>query len=581
MNELKATVLVKVVKVIEPNNKMSFDINRNDLYSLEHALSVKDKRHNFLSVMSMGSKETIGFLQRMYNYGVDESIVLEDACFAGADTAATARVLAAAIKKSNIDLVFLGKESTDSSTAQVPAQIADYLGYNLVYNVSAVELDEENCAICTFEKENEVICAKYSLPLIVVSSINCNHLRVPKIKNYLEAKDKVVKVFGREDLGVDGELCGNKGSFTKVVRVDDVIKDSNCEEITGDYEEFILEKINESKCIKSQTCTKDKHGVCKEDFDKKVVVIGDFIDNYTFEAFRRMVAGIVKLAGERNVSVLLFGEDSKYAGELSTIGVDRIYVSDISKNGLDYLYMGKRVASVIKKIVATEVLYACTYLMRIIAPIVAAELEVGLTADCTSIYYEKNILNVVRPTFGESKMATIQCCKNYPHMATLRIGCFGEEVSSNEEAIVQHVASDVKEENNSGIAIIRTDSIEQLSWDKKVIMIAGAGLKSESISLLERIAGALNCDFGVTRPVVDKGIKSYNYQVGQTGRNVIHDLYISFGVSGALEHVVGIGKRTKVIAVNTDSNCEMKKWSHYFINADANEIINLLAGRIL
>ena len=133
MNELKATVLVKVVKVIEPNNKMSFDINRNDLYSLEHALSVKDKRHNFLSVMSMGSKETIGFLQRMYNYGVDESIVLEDACFAGADTAATARVLAAAIKKSNIDLVFLGKESTDSSTAQVPAQIADYLGYNLVY----------------------------------------------------------------------------------------------------------------------------------------------------------------------------------------------------------------------------------------------------------------------------------------------------------------------------------------------------------------------------------------------------------------------------------------------------------------
>lgn len=223
------------------------------------------------------------------------------------------------------------------------------------------------------------------------------------------------------------------------------------------------------------------------------------------------------------------------------------------------------------------VLVGATDWGRALAPRVAARVRTGLTADCTVLQVdpETKLLLQTRPAFGGNLMATIICPHHRPQMATVRPGIFPlPELLSNRVGEVV--------ECNPPLGVF--DQVQLLSRqhavagrtlaDAEMLLVAGRGIGSQkNLKLLQELAEALGADWGVSRPLVDAGWADYRYQVGQTGSTVAPRVLISFGVSGAIQHLAGMGRSECIVAVNQDATAPIFSVAHYGIVADCVDII--------
>lgn len=229
------------------------------------------------------------------------------------------------------------------------------------------------------------------------------------------------------------------------------------------------------------------------------------------------------------------------------------------------------------------IIFPATITGRMLAPKITTILETGLVADCTGLDFilDKNNeirLAPTRPTFGSELMATILSKKN-PQCATIRPSTFSADFTKNTDG--KYIEKEIKTEKTPGIKILRSyqeTEDEKIDYSKaKIVLAAGAGLCSKDNSYFEKlksIAKKLNVDYAVTRKVVDLGIELPNYQIGQTGSTVQADLYITFGISGAIQHIFGMKNSKTIVSVNTDENAEIFKYSDYKMVADAKEVID-------
>jgi electron transfer flavoprotein alpha subunit len=178
-----------------------------------------------------------------------------------------------------------------------------------------------------------------------------------------------------------------------------------------------------------------------------------------------------------------------------------------------------------------------------------------------------------------------------PFVATLQLGVRGSERDEREtiiEALSSTIASSgVVSSAASVSSAVRSDGV--LPPDVSTMDLAeaprilggGAGLSDgPAFELLGRVAVALQASMGVTRVITDRGWASHERQIGTTGVVVDPDLYISFGVSGAVQHTSGLGQPEHIISVNTDAHCPMMQMSDLAIVSDANEVLRELASRL-
>ncbi len=222
---------------------------------------------------------------------------------------------------------------------------------------------------------------------------------------------------------------------------------------------------------------------------------------------------------------------------------------------------------------------------RDLAPRISSALHTGLTADCTGLdINESGKLAATRPTFGGQLMATI-LSKKFPQMATVRPKVF----------------KPMKEFVNVDTNFVRMgydfcgykSKIEVLEFTKKitseinnldcaeVIVAGGRGMQSaEGFKLLKELADTLGGVVGASRLAVEMGLADKNCQVGQTGKTVIPKLYIACGISGALQHTVGMNNAERVIAINKDRNAPIFEIADYGMVGDAFEIIPKLIQSI-
>jgi electron transfer flavoprotein alpha subunit len=226
------------------------------------------------------------------------------------------------------------------------------------------------------------------------------------------------------------------------------------------------------------------------------------------------------------------------------------------------------------------VLFAATEQGRDLAPRVACRIQTGLTADCTGLELDdKGNLLQIRPAYGGNIMATILTSNNRPQMATVR----------------PNVMRIVKKTNFSVITEVREDDIIQpfnaLQLRKRMknksafldvseaslILAGGYGLRNaENFQLLCKVATKLNAAVGVTRKVVDEGWASTNIQIGQTGKTVAPEIYFAFGISGSLQHSIGMKESKRIIAINNDPAAPIFAFSDIAILGDAVEILRVL-----
>jgi electron transfer flavoprotein alpha subunit len=290
----------------------------------------------------------------------------------------------------------------------------------------------------------------------------------------------------------------------------------------------------------------------------------------------------LRLANERgcDLSVLLAGsiDLSVQAQQLLQAGADKVYLCQDQSfaTGLEEPYYDW-LAAMAKQHKPEVILVGATDWGRSIAPRVAARLRTGLTADCTVLSIDRatKLLHQTRPAFGGNLMATIICPNHRPQMATVRPGIFPlpDPVDNPKGEIV---ICKPPRQSSSLLQLLQCESANsgRTLADAEILLIAGRGIGNQkNLKLMQRLAEALGADWGVSRPLVDAGWAEYQHQVGQTGSTVAPRVLLSFGVSGAIQHLAGIGRSECIVAINNDSTAPIFSVAQMGIVGDCVEII--------
>lgn len=213
-------------------------INPFDTYAIEEALRIKEKTQGKVTVLSMGIPAVADLLKETVALGADETVLLSDKAFAGADTLATAYTLSMGVNKiGQYDLIICGKQATDGDTAQVGPSLAEKLNIPHTTYVRKIEELREGYVRCQRMTDDGYEVIEMSLPAVITVVKEINEPRLPSIKGMLKAKKAQVSVWNAQDIGADIELCGLKGSPTQVVSTFVPVHDVKSEMIDGQPEE--------------------------------------------------------------------------------------------------------------------------------------------------------------------------------------------------------------------------------------------------------------------------------------------------------------------------------------------------------
>ncbi|WP_257168665.1 electron transfer flavoprotein subunit alpha/FixB family protein [Bradyrhizobium sp. SRS-191] len=227
-------------------------------------------------------------------------------------------------------------------------------------------------------------------------------------------------------------------------------------------------------------------------------------------------------------------------------------------------------------------LLGATTLGRDLAGSVATTLLTGLTADCTALDVDADgSLAATRPTFGGSLLCTIYTLNYRPQMATVRprVMPMPERIEKPATRIIEHKLGMVEEDIVTKVLsfIPDRDSAKSNLAYADIVVAGGLGLGSpENFQLVKGLAAVLGAEFGCSRPLVQKGWVTSDRQIGQTGKTIRPKLYIAAGISGAIQHRVGVEGADLIVAINTDKNAPIFDFAHVGIVTDAIRLLPAL-----
>ncbi|WP_052947739.1 electron transfer flavoprotein subunit alpha/FixB family protein [Aneurinibacillus tyrosinisolvens] len=261
-------------------------------------------------------------------------------------------------------------------------------------------------------------------------------------------------------------------------------------------------------------------------------------------------------------------------------GADAVYMIDdpVLKQYRSETYM-KGVVDICNKYKPEIILYGATTNGKDLASAVATDLATGLTADTTMLDVdpEKRLLEASRPAFGGNIMATILCKNHRPQMATVRskvMKALEPQPGRTGKVIHEPLGIHEKDLQTRVLEIVR-DTTQRMKLDEAHIIVAGGkGLGDEKgFRICYELAEVLGASVGATRDAVEAGWIDHHYQVGQTGITVTPKIYFAIGISGAVQHIVGMQNSEFIIAINKDPEAPIHNVATYSIVGDAFEIV--------
>jgi len=307
-----------------------------------------------------------------------------------------------------------------------------------------------------------------------------------------------------------------------------------------------------------------------------------------------------QLGNDTKVMTLIIGKNVKpFAQTLIEHGSDEVIIVEDNKLE-EYLVLpfSSIFAQVIKERKPEIALFAATTSGRELAPRIGMKTDSGVTADCTGLeigeYIDKKekviykpILESRRPTYGESKLATILgfVC---PQISTARAGTFEVPKSVEGRKGIISTFKPVLNDKDFVVEIVKTERGEgglQNLFDADIIIAGGRGATSDNLGLIKAFAEALknqgiNAEWASSRPVVDEGVAEYARQVGQTGKTIRPKIYIAVGVSGAIQHIAGMKESEKIIAIDHNPKAHIFHYADFGIVGEYTDIIPELIDRV-
>jgi len=278
---------------------------------------------------------------------------------------------------------------------------------------------------------------------------------------------------------------------------------------------------------------------------------------------------------------VLLGENMKQeAQKIIHRGANRVYHVDSPKlKHYQSEPYSKTLVKLIKEYRPEIVLCGATFIGRSMISRVAIGIHAGLTADCTGLDIDKEnrLLLQTRPAFGGNIMATIICPNHRPQMATVRHKVMKEaEINNHHRGKIIEVSYEGDTYYSRTKLLDIVEEIEETVnlTEADIIVSGGRGLqKPENFKLIEGLAKVLGGAVGSSRAAVDAGWKSYSHQVGQTGKTVCPKIYIACGISGQIQHLVGMQSSNIIVAINKDPHAPIFNVATYGIVADLFEVL--------
>ena len=586
-------------------------INIDCQFALEAGLQIKKQYPDVrLVVCSMGPASFETSLRKALALGYDEAYLLTDNKLRGSDTYATGLALSHLLhylgfsKESEEKFIVLaGRQSSDGDTAHVPSQVAAHLGVAQATFVEKIQLQDGEYLIAKRIIEGGFQEMKLPLPCVVSITPTGVSLRKPSLYTTIKAKEKKITRLGIADNNLGVENIGISGSPTIVVKVVDMLSEHAAVRIMqGADEKEKVKKLllalseknddNQQKEEKQQEEQKEIPDFPMQDIrdDYRGIltwaeVVNQKISRSSIEILSAARQLQTQLDNETKITTLLIGDKVKHLAEdLIAYGADEVVVVEDNRlQEYQILPFTSAFVQYIQKIRPEIVLFAATTAGRELAPRIAVYTGSGVTADCTDLeigYYinrKKQIINYPllhshRPTYGESKLATILGFK-FPQISTARPGTFSiplHDTSRQGKITTFHPSWKDDDFCVSLLQTFRNESGLQNLFDADVIVSGGRGATVDNLQLIKDLIEVfrqkgVKADWGASRVAVDAGFAPYTRQVGQTGITVRPKCYIAVGISGAIQHIAGLKEAEKIIAIDENPKASIFKYADYGI----------------
>lgn len=600
-------------------------INIDCQFGLEAGLQIRKQYPDArLIVCSMGPQSFEGSLRKAISMGYDEAYLLSDRKLGGSDTYATGLALATMLKHLGFSkeskepfIIFAGRQTSDGDTAHVPSQVAENLGIPQATFIETVKADDNGNIVAKRIIEGGYQLLQLPLPCAVSLTPTGVPPRKPSLSGAIKARKSSVTVFSVEDIGLSTEKIGLTGSPTIVANVTNMVSErppvlmsqGNTEKelvdsLIANFERGgnVLEKKEEKE--KREVEAPDFPVVDNRNGAKGILTWAEITNGKIARPSLELLTPACHLAGQlgddTRITTVLIGKNVEpLAQTLFEHGTDEVVlVEDDRLEEYLVLPFSNIITQIIHEKKPEITLFAATTAGRELAPRTAVKTGSGVTADCTGLeigeyinrkakVINRPILHSRRPTYGESKLATILGF-SYPQISTARAGTF--EVPKREEGRkgVLSVFTPSLQEEDFRVEILRTVRGEgglQDLFDAEVIVSGGRGAVEDNLKLVQELAEALKAkgikaEWACSRVVVDEGISEYARQMGQTGKTVRPKIYIAVGISGAIQHIAGIKESGKIIAIDHNAKASIFHHADFGVVGEYQDLLPELIERV-
>ena len=584
-------------------------VNPFCLNAIEEAVRLKEQLGATVTAVAMGPLQAQEGLREALAMGVDEAIMVSDREMAGADTLATSYTLWKSIAKvgerNPFDLILTGKVAIDGETGQVPPGLAVRFNIPIISNVTKIEkIDLESRTMMArhrFDDGIETVTAR--LPAVLTMTEEANKPRKFTIEGMLRAKRTQIEVWNSNAIGADPNLLGLKGSPTIVKKVfpPPGRKQGEIFDGTKDAQQaarWLAQKLAEAHVFDaagqtaSSTNTQSSTAAvtlneahANGEYGEVWVFVEQFHGKAIPVSWELLGEGrrLSKIYGTKLGALVIGNKVDRLAKEAFVHGAERVYLVEDERLE-DYRTQPYAVATeeAVRKFKPEALLVGGTTRGRDLAGSAATFLETGLIADCTAldVDVETGTFLGTRPDYGGNLMSTIICPKQRPTMASVRPRVMkslppdekrdGEIIRVNPNLGPADMNTQVKE-------FVPIERVGIRLEDAQIIVSAGRGLGSEkNLTLVQELASVLHAQVGASRAAVRAGWISPDHQVGQTGLTVRPRLYIAVGISGAIQHIVGIMNADYIVAINLDPEASIFKMADFGIVGDLFKIVPAL-----
>ncbi|MDR1527673.1 MAG: FAD-binding protein [Dysgonamonadaceae bacterium] len=601
-------------------------INMDCQYGLEAGLQLKkDYPDARMIVCSMGPGSFENALKTAISMGYDEAYLLSDRKLGGSDTFATGLALATLLRHLGFTkdvqepfVIFAGRQTSDGDTAHVPSQVAENLGIPQATFCESAKPDGKGNIVVKRIIEGGYQLLELPMPCVISLTPTGIPPRKPSLIGAIHARKSVITVLSVEDIRLGTEKIGLNGSPTIVAAVAN---------IESERPPIVMsEGVNETALVNNLIANIKKGGNVlqhKERKEKKeterpvfqtmdtrgnnkhiltwVEIVDGQIARPSLELFTPARHLAEQLGSDTRIKTLLIGKNvAPLAQTLFEHGADEVIL--IENDRLEE-YLVLPFSDIIAQAIQIQkpeiALFAATTAGRELAPRIAVKTGSGVTADCTGLEIgeyinrkEKTIIYPIlhsrRPTYGESKLATILGFV-YPQISTARPGTF--EVPPKREGREGLISTFKPELSDDDFRVqiietIRGASGLQNLFNADVIIAGGRGTTSDGLRLVKKLVEALktagvNAEWACSRAVVDGSYAEYARQIGQTGKTVRPKVYVAIGISGAIQHLAGMKESGTVIAIDHNPKAPIFRNADFGIVGEYQDIVPELIEQVV